>query len=411
MTTQPQTKITVIHHSADFDGLFCREIARKFLPDAELIGWDFKDPKIPFPSEGVVYVMDLSPDCFIEATMPNPDIQKERLIWIDHHKSSIEKWASDIPGYRIDGVAACRLAWQWFSNHEDQNILGNQSKSDFIDRTMSEPLAVRLAGEYDVWDKRDERADVFQFGLRSRDLSVGDWECMLCPKESIPKGDRHVVASSDDVVEDLCFDGKMLQRYQQANDIGIMHRSFIVQFEGLKFLALTTARCNSLTFASKDAPETGHDALMGFYSDGQKWNVSMYHAKHNTGVDLSAIAVKYGGGGHRGACGFNSTSLPPFIYDEFRIMQLAAISTASIQNTEKSIADRLPSDSPYYSAAYHDVCVAVDREMRERNLADKFRKALEEIATYDDQTIWGDNRDDAADNMLEIARNALAVKA
>ena len=36
-------KTTVIHHSADFDGIFCREIARKFLPDAELIGWDFGD--------------------------------------------------------------------------------------------------------------------------------------------------------------------------------------------------------------------------------------------------------------------------------------------------------------------------------------------------------------------------------
>jgi len=25
-------KNTVIYHSADFDGLFCREVARKFLP-------------------------------------------------------------------------------------------------------------------------------------------------------------------------------------------------------------------------------------------------------------------------------------------------------------------------------------------------------------------------------------------
>lgn len=36
-------KTTVIYHSADYDGIFCREIARRFLPDAELIGWDFAD--------------------------------------------------------------------------------------------------------------------------------------------------------------------------------------------------------------------------------------------------------------------------------------------------------------------------------------------------------------------------------
>lgn len=79
-----------------------------------------------------------------------------------------------------------------------------------------------------------------------------------------------------------------------------------------KFLTLTTARCNSLTFSSKDVPETGHDALMGIYYDGKQWSVSLYHAKHNMGIDLSIIASKHGGGGHRGACGFR-TAQPPFM--------------------------------------------------------------------------------------------------
>ena len=43
-----ETKITVIYHSADYDGIFCREIAHKFLPDAELIGWNFGDVPLPF---------------------------------------------------------------------------------------------------------------------------------------------------------------------------------------------------------------------------------------------------------------------------------------------------------------------------------------------------------------------------
>ena len=116
-------KTTVIFHSADFDGIFCREIARKFLPDAELIGWDFKDPKIPFPSEGTVYILDLSPDCFTLTHDNLPmradggfDGNGDRLIWIDHHKSSIEKHHTFFPGYRIDGVAAARLCWQYFTH-------------------------------------------------------------------------------------------------------------------------------------------------------------------------------------------------------------------------------------------------------------------------------------------------------
>ena len=85
-------KTTVIHHSADFDGLFCREIARKFIPEAELIGWDYKDEKLTFPAEGQVYVLDLSPEEPFgrELTIE----EKERIIWIDHHASSLAKYDS-----------------------------------------------------------------------------------------------------------------------------------------------------------------------------------------------------------------------------------------------------------------------------------------------------------------------------
>ncbi len=306
---------TVIHHSADMDGVFCREIARKFLPDATLIGWDFADKPLEIP-QGEIYVLDLPVDRVFGFDFAKPETVfakvgdvhamkalNERLVWIDHHKSSIESHPKEIPGYRIDGVAACRLAWQWFT---DPNMKSDSAKGlttkpnmkeDFVRRVVTEPPAVRLVGEYDIWDKRDPDADVFQFGLRSRELVENDW--------------RNLLASDDaGLVGDLLRDGRILQTYQQRNDASMMRRSFIVEWEGLKFLALTTARCNSLTFASKDVPETGHDALMGFYFNGSKWTVSLYHAKHRTDLDLSNIAVKYGGGGHRGACGFVTAKLP-----------------------------------------------------------------------------------------------------
>lgn len=60
--------------------------------------------------------------------------------------------------------------------------------------------------------------------------------------------------------------------------------------------------------------------------------------------------------------------------EEQRIMELAGISTASIQNTEESKKERIPRDNPYWTVAYGDVCVAVDREIKLREKA----KALEE---------------------------------
>lgn len=45
----------------------------------------------------------------------------------------------------------------------------------------------------------------------------------------------------------------------------------------------------------------------------------------------------------------------------------------------------------------------------EHNNFPKLLAALEKIANYDEQPIWSDDRDDAADAMLELAREALTA--
>jgi GTPase Era involved in 16S rRNA processing len=67
---------------------------------------------------------------------------------------------------------------------------------------------------------------------------------------------------------------------------------------------------------------------------------------------------------------------------ELHNMQLAAISTASIQNTSETIADRINKDSPYWSWSYRDTCVAVDREMRERARAEAAEAACAEMREF-----------------------------
>lgn len=375
LTKQTMTKKNlVIYHRADFDGLFCREIAKKFLGDtADYIGWDYGDAKIDCPTDQTVYVLDLSPECFVTST-----IIFSNLIWIDHHKSAIEKFPESIRGYRIDGVAACRLAWQWFAAYRDYpetHSLVLPLKFDFVDRKVQEPFAVQLAGEYDIWDKRNPDAEVFQFGLRSENLDNNWWQ-LLTTNQKVPIEEIEAMAdaghpcilhpegtATQPVVLRLLKNGRMLQTYQQQSDAQVVReRSFLVEFEGLTFLALNTARCNSLTFAALDTTENSHAALMAFYTNGHVWSVSLYHAKHRTDLDLSKIAVKYGGGGHRGACGFRAGDLP-FIRSELRDMQMAAISTATLQNTPGTRLARIDRNNPYWTPAYADVCLAIDREI------------------------------------------------
>lgn len=345
-----KNKTIVIYHRADFDGIFCREIAKKFLPDAELIGWHYGDP-LPDLSKyspkntmddnelPTVYMLDIS----IDQMMQYP-----KLIWIDHHKSAIEKYdrttgssegdvATKIADYHIDGVSACRLAWQWFSEFQMHDpeaechamIPGSQlpTKQQFIDRKVSEPLAVRLAGEYDIWDKRDPRAELFQHGLRSRDLEDWIWDAMLGDEAKatisevermmeagkkfslLQNGNIKIPGHGDRIVENILKRGEAIQYAQteQNKDI-ITSYGFDLEFEGLKFLACNHARYNSHLFTAGLKPE--HDACFGFKWTGKFWEISLYHAPGKEHHDLSLIAARHGGGGHRGACGFRMDKLP-----------------------------------------------------------------------------------------------------
>ncbi len=296
-----KSKITVIHHSADFDGIFCREIARKFLSkdhDVELVGWDFGDATLELP-ETPFYVMDLPIDRVFGFDFGKPETIPPEwsasgslppVVWIDHHKSSIETHPTCIPGFRLDGVAACRLAWQWFTRPADSRPL---IVADFIDREVNEPYAVRLAGEHDVWDHSDPNAERFQFGLRAVER---DFAWMLDVEQQI---------RAIQYVRQICAEGRSVMQYVANVDATVAKRSaFLVQFEGLTFMALNTAQKGSGAFKAVDVVASGHDALMKFNWTGKLWDVSLYHAAHRTDLDLSVIAKRHGGGGHRGACGF-----------------------------------------------------------------------------------------------------------
>lgn len=67
--------------------------------------------------------------------------------------------------------------------------------------------------------------------------------------------------------------------------------------------------------------------------------------------------------------------------------QLVAISTASTQNTVELADNRLGSTHLYWTQAYADVCAAVNREMRERERAEKAEAACAEMRDWINDTV------------------------
>lgn len=315
-------KTTVVFHRADYDGLFCREIAHKFLPDAELIGWDFGDKPLNDNMLGTnrLIVLDLPiarvfgvqfKDGWIcrgqDQLQPIDRWDSSNLTWIDHHKSAIDTHPKDIPGYRIEGVAACRLALQWFTHGQNKPTTAHQvflpKKHEFDNRTVREPLAVRLAGEYDVFSPRmkdDPAIELFQCGLNGSHLLPVIWSALL---EDIDNTTNAVINNGIPV--------KKARDDEYAKVIA--EQGFDVQWHGVMFLACNSHECDirSQLFTKGIMPH--HEALLGFTFTGSHWRVSMYRIPGKE-TDVLSIARKYDGGGHPGACGCVIKSLPEFLF-------------------------------------------------------------------------------------------------
>jgi hypothetical protein len=311
--------IAIIYHDADYDGRLSNEVCRYWIkrihPNAAVhsYGWDYGRP-VPTPLHtwwdpnagdqfsnewslyDAIYIVDLS----VDELMARPEL-RDKIIWIDHHKSAIEKWdatpsdAEPHPGafrgIRIDGVAACRLCWAYFTWPY------SPPKSVFVNREIQEPELIRLAGEYDVWDHRDPNGKVLQFGLRA----LSDLELSLLIENQFAAPPNGVL------LHDAISKGRAIKSYsdKMADEYSSAYAQTL-KWEGLTFCALNIGqRGNSDLLRGGIKPQ--HDACFAWRYTGKEVAVSLYHIEGKTHHDLSLIATKYGGGGHRGACGFRLT--------------------------------------------------------------------------------------------------------
>lgn len=281
-----------IYHSRDLDGMCSGAIIKKRYPEATLIGFDY--------GQGLQKLLDLipakEPIIMADVSLPMVDMlllsehSGRQLTWIDHHASAIADYKSFfiqndglITSVLEDGIAACEGTWKYL----------------FPDKDM--PRAVELLGQYDTWrnqdkSKWDNEIIPFQFGMR---MDINSAETF--PQEMLTNK-----APVDYIIEI----GNVIIKYQSAQNSLAMHGSFVIDFEGLRVLACNGGGFNSQAFESK-WDEEFHDAMMPFKFNGEKWTFSLYTTKD---IDLSVIAKKYGGGGHKKACGFMMTELPTFLF-------------------------------------------------------------------------------------------------
>lgn len=278
----------IFYHSADLDGHCSGAIVKMARPDAKLIGIDYGEdfPWDMVNSDTKVYMVDFS-------LQPAEDMirlnEVSDLIWIDHHKSAIEANPTTIAGQRHNKFATCELCWQYFFS------------------TKETPRTVYLLGRYDVWDKDhpEWQSEIlpFQYGFRDHfdntDPKSGkelSWEALLTVNDPL-------------FVTDIILKGKhVLRKAAVSNKQCVERLAYPVKFEGLNAIACNKGLTNSRLFDSV-WNEIKHDIMITYvHVRGKYWTVSLYSTKPD--VDVSVIAKKYGGGGHKGAAGFQCQELP-----------------------------------------------------------------------------------------------------
>jgi oligoribonuclease NrnB/cAMP/cGMP phosphodiesterase (DHH superfamily) len=274
------------YHSADLDGHCSGAIVKHHFPECELIGINYGQP---FPWERI----DPEEEVFMVDFRLQPFEGMERLngacplTWIDHHKSAIEEarkrcFIGSQGQYLGEGKAGCELTWEYLSTEEI-------------------PPAVRLLGRYDVWDHTDPQVLPFQYGMRlyntdpTHDFEF--WRPFFEP-DQFPSW----------TIDGILWKGEAVLAYQkQENEKYARACAFETELNGLRFIAVNKMLGISQVFYTVYDP-VRHDAMLTFGRRKGCWHVSLYSAKDT--VDVSVIAKAYGGGGHKGASGFQCEQLP-----------------------------------------------------------------------------------------------------
>lgn len=276
------------YHGTDFDGKCSAAIVKMHHSECELLPLDhgiaFPWYKLNGQTNG--YMVDYTLKPFTDMLRLREYYASGRFVWIEHHPVVNEVDAKInrlFAGIRDTSIAACELTWRFL----------------YPDKPM--PRAVRLIGEYDSWrfpqDDPEAEALLFQYGMRQ-------WEGDPANQDFW----QRLFVASDKKIDEIIRSGRPIWRYaQQRNKKFVENGAFVIDFCGYRCLALNIQFGNSHVFASVWDPEK-YDAMLAFAWRNNCWFVTMYTDK--PGVNVRAVAQRFGGDGHVKSAGFQCQELP-----------------------------------------------------------------------------------------------------
>lgn len=251
------------------------------------MNYGFEVPFDKISKDEIVYIVDFSLD--------PADMKKlyeeytKNIIWIDHHKSAIDKYA-DFP-YEIDGIrsikySGCMLTWLYLTDNLDHI----DESYGWMILEAHVPEIVKLCDDYDMWRFIDVRTRSFHAGFEiiSHEPTDPIWE-----------------ASDAYEISKICDIGTNIKKYREVlMSKLITSYGFESTLDGRRCYCLNQGLAGSDDFTS--APD-GYDMFVSFIYNGKDYSYSLRSPEGAPSV--VEIAVAHGGGGHPHAAGFTSPEL------------------------------------------------------------------------------------------------------
>jgi len=280
---------TVVYHAGCADGFCAAWLFRYWLPDAEFIPAQYGD-EAPSVS-GQVYILDFS---FPQDVLKAMAAKCESVLVLDHHKTAQAdlQHLNDFDGtgrliveFDMDRSGG-RMAWDYLKGRAGLPLF----LAEFLDlNPTGQHWLVKYTEDRDLWRHALPGTKEINAALRSYPFDFDVWDSL---------------AREQQAMERLLGEGEAILRYKQKLVDQHVPYAKLANFCDGKY-TVPAVNCSTGDLQSELAGKLAEGADFGAVwvdqGDGkQLWSLR----SRKGGVDVSAVAKSYGGGGHAGAAGF-----------------------------------------------------------------------------------------------------------
>ncbi len=274
MDEQSTEKVLCFFHANCVDGAASAAVIKKKYPQAKCYPMNHGDALRAKVKGKKLFIVDFS---FNAHLLERFKEEAQSVHWYDHHKTALPILEKIGWGHIDLAESGASLTW----------------KQEFPETPMPKIL------EY-VRDK-----DLYEWKLPdSREINM----YLRNQKEIInplsPLWQHLLEGVSEEEWRQMIFDGRKALEHQRNTLQSGLKNAFPLNFHGHKTLAVNWS-LEASDMGEMIYKELGYPVALMFYFTGSVWNFSLRSDR----IDVSELALKYGGGGHPGAAGFRRDNI------------------------------------------------------------------------------------------------------